>query len=180
MGTINILKLQKDLDRIGGHKIYHLEGSAWSHTLLVIKAIKKMYNITDDNHPMVIVATFHDVGKAMTSIENGPNDWSYPDHSTDGAMRLGEYMNVDDPLFNMVQWFVKNHMKPLFVRERKMLEKLMDTVPDDEVSKKYCTLENLISLAICDIKGSRHVPEVHDEQIALLHHLERMKEGKEM
>lgn len=176
----NKVSLQNDLEKIGGHQIYHLEGSAWVHTLRVIDEIKKAYNTTDDSHPMVMAATYHDVGKAMTSVQNGPNDWSYPNHAPEGALRLGEYLSEEDPNFKMVQWFVKYHMKPLFVFERKELEKIMGTVPDDEVAKEYCTLENLLTLSICDLMGSEHCPEVHDEQMAILHHLERLRAGREI
>lgn len=178
--AINISKLRNDLGWIGGHRIYHLEGSAWVHTLRVIDEIKKAYNTSDDSHPMVIAATFHDVGKAMTSVHNGPNDWSYPNHAPEGALRLGEYLNEDDPHFKMVQWFVKYHMKPQFVFERKELEGIMETVPDDEMAKKYCTLENLITLSICDLLGSECIPEVYDEQLAIIHHMERMRAGRDI
>ena len=79
------------LKQIGGHKQFHLEGDAFYHTMLVVKAAERKFG---KGHFMVLVALLHDIGKIYTSVCNGENDWSYPHHSDGGAKRLGNFRFV--------------------------------------------------------------------------------------
>lgn len=161
MGTIiqNLLRndeFQK-LAYVGGHKKYHLEGDALVHTLNVIAQAKELFN---DDPLMVKVAALHDIGKIYTSIRHGEDDWEYPDHAQCGSFRgiLSKFIPEDDPDFRTVQWFIRNHIKPLFwmgleeedaVKQMDSLLEQCEALADPE----RCTIGNLAGLALCDIRG---------------------------
>jgi hypothetical protein len=98
---------------------------------------------------MVIVALLHDVGKIYTGIEHGPNDWNYPNHAKVGAAKLGNFLPLDYPQFSAIQWYIANHIKPLFWRDKDLREEIAKLqVPEG------CSVIALAELAICDIQGS--------------------------
>lgn len=154
---LNNAEFQK-LKRIGGHKVYHLEGDAYTHTLMVIEEAKKMF---PDDPLMWKVAALHDIGKIYTSIQNGPDDWCYPDHAACGAFKgiLCKFIPLDDKDFEVIQWYIRNHIKPLFWKGDDW--KRMGVIP------KGCCIRNLARLAVCDIRGSKSV----EDQSALVEYL---------
>ena len=143
---VNSVEFQK-LSKIGGHKVYHLEGDALKHSLMVVEEAKKMF---PTNYEMWIVALLHDVGKIYTSVCNGPDDWSYPNHAAVGAQHVQEFLPQLSPIKpSKVEWYVANHIKPLFWRGKNLKEEL----PKLNCPKE-CSIVNLVKLAICDIQGS--------------------------
>lgn len=135
----------KKLKTIGGHKVYHLEGNAYDHTMLVWEAAKKMFG---EGHFMTLVALLHDIGKIYTSVCNGPGDWTYPNHAKGGAENLDKFLDRDeDPeLFDAVQWYLANHIKPLFWKPGK--------IDFSRGVNDLCKAGWLRDLALCDIAGS--------------------------
>lgn len=146
---LNNAEFQK-LKRIGGHKVYHLEGDAYTHTLMVIEEAKKMF---PDDPLMWKVAALHDIGKIYTSIQNGPDDWCYPDHAECGSFKgiLCKFIPLEDPDFVVIQWYIRNHIKPLFWEDGKMI--VLGGVKD------RCSVRNLARLAVCDIRGSKSIED---------------------
>ena len=141
---------------IGGHKVYHLEGDAYTHTMLVMMHAIKLFGIES---PMVLVALLHDVGKIYTSVCHGPGDWSYPNHAKAGAENLDKFLPVSHPEFFKVQWYIANHIKPLFW----IGKDLEEVIPSMNVPEG-CSIVALAELAICDILGSLSI----EPQIELL------------
>jgi hypothetical protein len=147
----NVLQLPEfqKLREIGGHKVYHLEGDAYTHTMLVVLHAIELFGIES---PMVLVALLHDVGKIYTSVCNGPGDWSYPNHARAGAENLDKFLPTSHPEFFKVQWYIANHIKPLFWRGKDLGEAISNmNVPEG------CSIVALAELAICDVKGSKSV-----------------------
>ena len=147
------------LRNIGGHKEYHLEGNALKHTLLVLAEAMSMF----PNEPLMWrVAALHDIGKIYTAIENGPDDWSYPDHALCGSFKgvLCKFISLEDEDFEKIQWYIRNHIKPLFYAKSEFAE-LEKKCPEG------CSVRNLARLAVCDIKGSKSV----EPQDALINYL---------
>lgn len=147
---INFDELSK-LNSIGGHKIYHLEDSALIHTKMVVDVMKRF----SSDKFMLKLAWLHDIGKIYTSICHGENDWEYPDHSTCGGFRgiLCKFIPESDPDFKRLQWYISNHIKPLFWKGKftsfqEIKDKQLRYIPDG------CSLEVLRDLALCDIRGS--------------------------
>lgn len=158
------------LKDIGGHKVYHLEGNAYEHSLAVMENMFQLYlepGYISNADFMMNVAILHDIGKIYTSICHGENDWEYPDHAQCGSFRgiLCKFIPEDDPDFKSYQWFIRNHIKPLFWKGKDLnaeFAKVMRDAPSDK-----CTIKNLVALAICDVLGSKSaVPQ--DELIAFL------------
>ena len=152
---LNVLQLPEfqKLREIGGHKVYHLEGDAYTHTMLVMLQAIKLFGI---DSPMVLVAELHDIGKIYSSICHSPGDWSYPNHAKIGAENLDKFLPVSHPEFFNVQWYIANHIKPLFWRGKdlKIVISSMQ-VPEG------CSIVALAELAICDILGSLSIePQV--------------------
>ena len=145
---LNVLQLPEfqKLREIGGHKVYHLEGDAYTHTMLVMLQAIKLFGI---DSIMVLVAALHDIGKIYTSICHGPGDWSYPNHAKAGAENLDKFLPVSHPEFFKVQWYIANHIKPLFW----IGKDLEEVIPSMNVPEG-CSIVALAELAICDILGS--------------------------
>lgn len=144
---VNLLQLST----IGGHKVYHLEGDALIHTCMVVYEMKKL----NPSPFMIKLAYLHDIGKIYTSIYQGDDGWIYPDHSTCGGLRgiLCKFISESDPDFKKLQWYITNHIKPLFWKGK---FNSFQEINDGQL--KYipegCSLEVLRDLALCDIRGS--------------------------
>jgi hypothetical protein len=162
----------KKLANIGGHKLYHLEGNALEHSLLVYYAACEMFrgNVFSIEWHMQRVALLHDIGKIYTSIERAEGDWEYPDHSVCGSFKgiLCKFIDINDPHFIDYQWLIRNHIKPLFWRKNGTN---LDTNPweKDKLDPKLANIDNLRKLAICDLMGSKPVDgKAHLELIEYL------------
>ena len=153
----------KKLANIGGHKLYHLEGNALEHSLLVYQA---SCDVFPSNWEMQRAALLHDVGKIYTSIKKGDDDWEYPDHSTCGAFKgiLCKFIDINDPHFVDYQWLIRNHIKPLFWRKNGTN---LDTNPweKDKLDPKLANIDNLRKLAICDLMGSHSVDSTAQKEL---------------
>ena len=160
----------KKLATIGGHKLYHLEGNALEHSLLVYYAA---CNTFPGNWDMQRVALLHDIGKIYTSIKHGEDDWEYPDHSTCGSFKgiLCKFIDIKDPHFVDYQWLIRNHIKPLYWQKKGVN---VDTNPweKDKLDPKLANIDNLRKLAICDLKGSH--PKDESAQKGLLDYLNNL------
>lgn len=158
-----------ELKKIGGHKVYHLEGDAYKHTLLVMNSAKKR------NCPQwfIKVCALHDLGKLYTSIRHGENDWTYPNHSVSGAEHLNEFVSENDTFFPVYKWFIENHIKPLFW---KTIQDSNNITPIPQGFEQYCTIKNLLILAVCDVEGSISAFEnpKKDELLALIREIESL------
>lgn len=162
----------KKLANIGGHKLYHLEGNALEHSLLVYYAACEVFR---DYHYSVRfymqrAALLHDIGKIYTSIEKSEGDWEYPDHSTCGALKgiLCKFIDINDSHFVDYQWLIRNHIKPLFWRKNGVN---VDTNPweKNKLDRSISNIDNLRRLAICDLMGSKPKDEeAHRELIGYL------------
>ena len=147
------------LREIGGHRVYHLEGDALTHTMRVALFAAEEFGA---NSFEVLLALLHDVGKIYSSVYNGPNDWTYPGHAKAGAENLDKFLPVSHPDFSKVQWYIANHIKPLFWRGKNIGEEIAKLqVPEG------CSIITLLDLVICDVLGSKSV-EPQDELLRFL------------
>ena len=137
------------LKEIGGHRVYHLEGNAYEHTLMVADYGSHLFG---EDSLMHLVCVLHDVGKIYSSVCHGPNDWTYPNHAKSGAEHLANFIPVTHPDFARIQWYIANHIKPLFWRGKDLRTEIQNlNVPEG------CSIIDLAQLAICDIEGSHSV-----------------------
>lgn len=154
----------RKLELIGGHKVYHLEGNALVHSQMVYEEACRLF---DGDPLMTRVAALHDIGKIYTAIKRGENDWVYPDHALCGSFRgvLCKFISEDDPDFETIQWYIANHIKPLFWKEKGIDERILYRAPSEK-----CTIRNLAGLALCDVRGSISV----EPQVELENYLENI------
>jgi len=147
------------LREIGGHRVYHLEGDALTHTMRVALFAAEEFGATSFD---VLLALLHDVGKIYSSVCHGPNDWTYPGHAKAGADNLDKFLPTSHPDFSKVQWYIANHIKPLFWRGKDIGEEIAKLqVPEG------CSIITLLDLVICDVLGSKSV-EPQDELLRFL------------
>lgn len=150
-----------ELANVKGCKPYHLEGSALVHTWLVFQEMSKAKEPEDDEL-LLTIAFLHDIGKVYTGRprKDDSESWEYPNHSNVGANVLPKFVKWEenDPRLLICQWFIRNHIKPLFWQKYK--RKDISPIPKVEDSEaqtrinKVCTIRNLARLALCDVKGS--------------------------
>lgn len=155
------------LANIGGHKVYHLEGSALKHSFMVLDEARQLM---PEDEEMQLVALLHDVGKIYTSVCNGPDDWTYPGHAKAGAENLGKFIPESLPEYKEIKWYIANHIKPLFWRGKDLRKEISAmNCPEG------CSVVKLAKLTICDILGSVSV----EPQVELLQFLEQFVAQRE-
>ena len=157
---------------IGGCHQYHQEGNALTHTFLVYLEAQKMF---PNNEMMQCVALLHDIGKILVSRQKLNGDWEYPNHSIVGAELLDAFIDPELVCFKEMQWFIRNHIKPLFWRDKGLTrEQAMRTLsehPSDEITVE--TFNNLIDLVICDLQGS--IPADYTDTVETINYLRSLK-----
>lgn len=127
------------LKEIGGGKVYHNEGDAYIHSLLVYQESLHYWQDSDMN----LISLLHDIGKVYTGKMKENGDWEYPDHARVGAARLEEFvpaeLAADECFMEKARWYISNHVKPLF----------WQATPEANFRNL-----NLAKLALCDLAGS--------------------------
>lgn len=150
-----------NLALIGGEKVYHHEGDALMHTMMVTGAARQIFGMFDE---MVIIALLHDIGKIYTSIQREDGWWNYPNHSISGAEHLKEFLSEDHPLYKKAEWYIKNHIKPMFFNQGSNFRTFMTN--DMKDAPEGVSLENLCKLVLCDWTGSVS-PTEQDPQLEM-------------
>lgn len=167
------------LQQIGGCRQYHQEGNALIHTFLVYLAAQKMF---PSDLMMQCVALLHDIGKIYTGKLKPmtTDDWEYPYHSTVGAQHLFTFIPEDLICFDEMQWYIYNHIKPLFWKQkgfnRSQAEFDVSHYGKGNLTKVEVTPErfnNLIDLVICDLQGS--IPADYVDTIETINYLRSLK-----
>ncbi len=140
--------------------IWHAEGVVWNHLQRVVDEMYKLVPYDGENDLyrliMVLSALFHDIGKGETTFfSEEKQDWSSPKHDKAGEHITRRLLwDADFIVRESVCYFVRNHMKPLYISESH--NKLYDVVflSHDSCNLKYCTNENLIKMKEADCRGS--------------------------
>jgi hypothetical protein len=151
----------KKLALIGKHKIYHQEENALVHTYMVCKEASVMFY---GDYEMQLVALLHDIGKIYTSVQHGPDDWTYPNHAKAGAEHLDLFI-PHIPEYEHIKWYIANHIRPLYWRTKEDLKEEFKYMN----CPKGCSVIKLAQLALCDINGSISL----DPQTELKEYLEK-------
>lgn len=139
---------------------WHGEGDVIKHTKLVIEALTNSIKYSEKNKYLykilMLSALFHDIGKGVTTCFNsGKQDWSSPNHDVEGEIITRKLLEDDDvKMRECICFFVKNHMKPLYVANSVNGIRDLITLSNDGLYPDICTVENLILLKSCDCLGS--------------------------
>jgi len=94
---IEIFRRMKDCDHGNGDSLnpYHLEGSVWNHTQMVLDALD-----AETNSTLLLAALLHDVGKPFVRVVEGDRVW-FSGHTGRGTMEVIDIVkdvkaNLDD------------------------------------------------------------------------------------
>lgn len=147
------------LAQIGGGRKYHREGNALTHTFLVFLEAMRMW---PTEPKMWVVALLHDIGKLKAYYVKENGDWSYPQHAAAGVSMLSIFYPMDLDHYDEVRWYIGNHIKPLTWRnetyDRQTAKESLRGPVTDEM------FDNLVRLAICDLRGSITADERDKEE----------------
>lgn len=139
--------------------VWHKEGNVSIHTKMVVEAMReKVKNNTDEKFIkiMILSALFHDIGKGETTFFNKEkNNWSATNHAEVGEKLTRALLWYEDPIIReSVCYFVRNHMKPMYICDSVTGIRDIITISCDTIYPQYCTFKNLILLKTCDNLGS--------------------------
>lgn len=141
-------------------KTWHSEGVVAIHTKNVVNTMYELipYNGTNAIYRLIMIlsALFHDIGKGDTtffSVEK--RDWVSPNHDAIGEQITRRLLKDENYILrDSVCYFVRNHMKPLYISESPNKIRDIIKLSHDGYGLEYCTNENLILLKTADNKGS--------------------------
>lgn len=163
-------RVREILTPIGGHKIYHLEGNCWEHTLLVMQGM-------GNDSLYQLLGLLHDIGKSKFYERDAEGWYTYPGHAKGGADMLHEFIPTTHPQYQLLYWVIANHIKTLFFCKSKCLDKDMAkldaTIPAGVDHKLAWHM--LLILGIADIKGSYTIESEQANDKRNIAKLEAMK-----
>ena len=132
--------------------IYHPEGNAWNHTMLVVDEAAKLRNKSRDERVFMWAALLHDIGKAETTKNKKGKITAY-NHETVGAdlcVKFLQEFTTDDTFIQKVKGLVRWHMQILHV---------VKDMPfaDIKSMKEETDIREVALLGFCDRMGRTNV-----------------------
>ncbi len=153
--------------------IYHAEGDAWTHTMMVLDAAAELRSQADDPYGFMLAALVHDLGKAVSTFREGDRVHSYG-HEEKGLPLVRAFISrisAESKLMKYVLELVRQHMRPntlaSFNSSVKKTNAMFDSVSDPMA---------LVLLAAADIRGQRGSGVKGEHTQFLLSRLETYRE----
>jgi len=138
--------------------IYHPEGCAYTHTMLVLDNARKLTN----NFKVLYTVLVHDLGKGVTPKEILPKHIKHEENGVPLVKEMNEALRVESNVGEFALSFTKNHLRMHRVLEMKpskvvKLLKELRCVKKDQSER----LEEFILCAMSDDlgKNSTHYPQ---------------------
>lgn len=138
--------------------IYHPEGNAWNHTMLVVDEAAKLRNKSRDERVFMWAALLHDIGKAETTKNKKGKITAY-NHETVGAdlcVKFLQEFTTDDKFIQKVKGLVRWHMQILHV---------VKDMPfaDIKSMKEETDIREVALLGFCDRMGRTNVDTIKEK-----------------
>jgi putative nucleotidyltransferase with HDIG domain len=143
--------------------IYHPEGNAWNHTMLVVDEAAKLRNKSRDERVFMWAALLHDIGKAETTKNKKGKITAY-NHETVGAdlcVKFLQEFTTDDKFIQKVKGLVRWHMQILHV---------VKDMPfaDIKSMKEETDIREVALLGFCDRMGRTNVDTIKEKNNIIL------------
>ncbi len=143
--------------------IYHPEGNAWNHTMLVVDEAAKLRNKSRDERVFMWAALLHDIGKAETTKNKKGKITAY-NHETVGAdlcVKFLQEFTTDDTFIQKVKGLVRWHMQILHV---------VKDMPfaDIKSMKEETDIREVALLGFCDRMGRTNVDTIKEKNIIIM------------
>ena len=149
---------------------FHLEGDAWTHTMLVLDEAAKRREKVKYPLGFMMSALCHDFGKPVCTTEENGVVHSYG-HETEGlpvVQRFLERLTNEKKLTDYVLNMTELHMEPnIMARARSKMKKTNKLY--DQATEPF----DLIQLSICD--GLGKLPQCSDTEEFLMQRYEKYK-----
>lgn len=166
-----ILPEVETLDEVAQSPEFHPEGDVYTHTRLALKTLPYESPIS-----LIMATLFHDIGKTITqqkTIEEGKVKIRFPSHEQVGAElaeKACKRLRFSNDLTKEVVWLVKNHMKPMQLKNMKAttIEKLLF----NELSK------NLLKIHRADVLASNRDFTDYDEAKRVINKMREEKKAR--
>ena len=164
--NINIKNIQQCrefmvLKKVKQNPLWHGEGSAWNHTLLVTKEMHKIINnqlnniSPRDKQILMIAALCHDLGKATTTYwDDNEKTWKCKNHGAVGE-KITRNLLINEKdywLREEVCWLVRWHMSFHHILEKNHTNRYEELI---RLSQGNSSIEKLLWLNVADSLGSK-------------------------
>ena len=146
--------------------IYHPEGDAFEHTMMVLRAAAQIRNRMRDPLAFMIAALTHDLGKAVSTKLNDKGAWASVGHENTGiplCERLLTRLGVSKVLIRYAQNMCALHMRVHTCYYGKARVSRTNVLFDESIAP-----EELAWLVICDSRGPGKPRENADEEEAFI------------
>lgn len=150
-----LLKLKETMQS----PIYHPEGNAWNHTILVVNEAAKIKNKSKDEEIFMWAALLHDIGKPSTTRFRKSKITAY-DHDVVGADLAREFLQFfycPEAFTNQVVKLIRWHMHILYVLKDLPFSKI-------EELKSQVDINELALLGYCDRVGRQNADRKKEEE----------------
>ena len=162
----------KALINVPQNRVYHLEGDAWTHTMMVLDEAAKRRDSVRYPLGFMMSALCHDFGKAIsTTVSEDGTVHSY-EHETQGlpiVKKFLERLTTETKLLEYVLNMTELHMEPNTMAKARSKLKKTNKLFDSAVEPF-----DIIQLAVCD--GLGKLPKCDDTEEFLMQRYGRFVE----
>jgi len=155
--------------------VYHPEGDAFEHTMMVINAAAEIRDRMKDPLAFMLAALTHDLGKAVSTKKNEKGAWASIGHEHTGVPLCGNMLSrlgVSKNTIAYVQNMCKLHMRVHTCYYGKSRVSRTNLLFDESVNP-----DELAWLVVCDSRGTGKPRNGADEEEAFI--MERLDAYRE-
>lgn len=139
--------------------VYHPEGNAWIHTLMVVDKAAKVKNRSKNARVFMWAALLHDIGKPDTTKNRKGKITSY-EHDRKGYELSRQFLSFftdNSEFINDVSFLVRYHMQILFVNKNLPFAKITEMKNEGDINE-------VALLGLCDRLGRTNTDQKAEEK----------------
>jgi len=150
------------LRKASQNQVYHPEGDAFEHTMLVLDEAAQIRNQMTDPLAFMLAALCHDLGKANTTRKNDKGAWASIGHERTGVPlceKMLTRLSISKSIIAYVQNMCALHMRVHTCYYGRARVSRTNVLFDESVNP-----EELAWLAVCDSRGTGKPRSAADEE----------------